>query len=104
MTQWKLRIESEHAECDQLVGHIKQHFPAMNCLGVQLFCPATGDQIQRARDEYCDDSCDLAVDDDVGTSEADGGTWVQAWVWLPDQKQDAEAPDEHDAVGNGEMS
>jgi len=28
-------------------------------------------------------SDDIEIDDVAGTSEADNGTWVQAWVWVP---------------------
>ena len=44
--------------------------------------PATKAQIEAARAEYQSD--DVNIDDDAATSDAvdDGGTWVQAWVWL----------------------
>jgi hypothetical protein len=47
---------------------------------------ATGEEIQRARDRYAlDSSDDIRIDDDAQTSEADNGTWVQAWVFLKDE-------------------
>lgn len=46
---------------------------------------ATEIQIQCARSRYADRSSDnLEVDDGALTSEGDGGTWVNAWVWLED--------------------
>jgi hypothetical protein len=47
---------------------------------------ASDEEIERARDQYAlgsDD--DIEVDDGALSSQADGGTWVQAWVWLPDE-------------------
>lgn len=41
---------------------------------------AEGDEIERARNEYANDECE--IDDEAGTSRSDEGTWVQAWVWL----------------------
>lgn len=39
---------------------------------------------EEAHDQYaCDE---IEIDDEgVGTSEAEGGVWVQAWVWVPDE-------------------
>lgn len=34
---------------------------------------------------------DLNIDDDAGKSEADEGVWVEAWVWLPNGEDDADA-------------
>ena len=40
--------------------------------------------IEKARVRYQYDSDDdLEIDDEAETSEADDGTWVQAWVWVP---------------------
>lgn len=42
---------------------------------------ASAEEIERARDLYGDDECE--IDDDALTSRAPGeGLWVQAWVWL----------------------
>lgn len=38
--------------------------------------------IEKARDLYQDDDCE--IDDDASTSESDAGTWVQAWVFVPE--------------------
>lgn len=37
--------------------------------------------IEAARTKYADD--DLEIDDEAFVSEADEGTWVSAWVWVP---------------------
>jgi hypothetical protein len=41
-------------------------------------------QIDAAR-EVCDD--DLEIDDDPVTSEADGGVWVSAWIWVRNDEE-----------------
>jgi hypothetical protein len=52
---------------------------------------ATSADIQRAREMYASGSeCDIEVDDDAKVSESDDGTWVQAWVWLPNVEEDEE--------------
>lgn len=38
------------------------------------------DLIQQARDLHAGD--DLQIDDDATISEAEGGAWVAAWVWV----------------------
>lgn len=37
---------------------------------------------QRARADYATGD-DVQIDDDATVSEADGGAWVAAWVWVP---------------------
>jgi hypothetical protein len=40
--------------------------------------------INKARDLYQTD--DVEIDDlEVKTSVAEGGTWVAAWVWVPEE-------------------
>lgn len=41
--------------------------------------------IERARELHQDE--DTEIDDNASTSEADGGTWVQAWVWVPNDEE-----------------
>jgi hypothetical protein len=51
---------------------------------------ATDDEIEAARDEYAVGSDNnVEIDDDAGTSRADDGTWVQAWVWLRNTEEEA---------------
>jgi hypothetical protein len=46
---------------------------------------ASAELIERARARYAMPSDDdIEVDDDARISEGEGGTWVQAWVWVPD--------------------
>lgn len=53
---------------------------------------ATPSEIARARERYAVDSDDdIQVDDDAKASHADDGCFVQAWVWLP-QEKDAVPP------------
>jgi len=40
--------------------------------------------IQAARDLYEND--DIEIDDSATLCQADNGTWVQAWVWVDDEK------------------
>lgn len=42
---------------------------------------ATPAERAAAEAQHCNDECE--IDDDAGTSRADTGTWVQAWVWVP---------------------
>jgi hypothetical protein len=44
---------------------------------------ATAAEIDRAREAYCDSSEDIEIDEVAFTSRTENGTWVQAWVWLP---------------------
>lgn len=43
--------------------------------------PATDQEIVAAREQYGSD--DVEVDHNALASDADHGTWVQAWVWVP---------------------
>lgn len=36
------------------------------------------------------DNVMLDYDDDDGISEADGGVWVKAWLWIPAEDYDEE--------------
>jgi hypothetical protein len=55
---------------------------------------ATAEEIQRAKDEYepRSDDCIEIDDQNVKVSVSDNGVWVQAWVWL--QNEEDEAGDE----------
>jgi hypothetical protein len=44
--------------------------------------------ISRAEEIYCND--DVEIDPDCFLSHADGGLWVSAWVWVPDETPEAE--------------
>lgn len=45
--------------------------------------PAPPGMIEAARKQYAEGSDDdIEVDDNACMSRADGGTWVQAWVWV----------------------
>lgn len=58
---------------------------------------ATPEEIEEARDKYAlgsDD--DIEVDDGALTSQADNGTWVQAWVWLRKEEDEEDEEDEDD--------
>lgn len=49
---------------------------------------------EAANDKYGAD--DIEIDDQPGTSRADDGTWVAAWVWIPDPEGDDDAADDDD--------
>lgn len=50
-------------------------------------CPATPEQIERAREEHGSD--EINIDSDAEVSDAgEEGYWVQAWVWLPADEDD----------------
>lgn len=51
--------------------------------------PATADQIERARNLYAEGSDnDIEIDDGALQSRGgDPGTWVAAWVWVPDEDE-----------------
>jgi hypothetical protein len=53
--------------------------------------------LARAVDLHASD--DIELDDEAATAEADKGTWVAAWVWVPlpeaeDDESDASGEDE----------
>jgi hypothetical protein len=47
------------------------------------------EQVARARAEYANNSDDnIEIDDDaVVVPTVDGGSWIQAWVWLSEEYQ-----------------
>lgn len=59
---------------------------------VPAMIPASDAQRTRALELY-DHGDDLELDDVANTSQGDGGTWVAAWVWLPDDDQDGVVPE-----------
>ncbi len=59
------------------------------------------DLIEEARSEYCRND-DLEIDDDAAISRTDFGTWVGAWVWVPNEKTDDEDDDEEDDEDDNE--
>lgn len=47
---------------------------------------ATPEEIKRARKLYQTD--EIEIDDlNVKVSIAEGGTWIAAWVWLPEEQE-----------------
>lgn len=43
---------------------------------------------------------EIEIDDDACLSESDGGTWVQAWVWVPENDESEEEDDDDDDADN----
>lgn len=43
--------------------------------------PDQAELVRRARELYMGEN--IEIDPDAQLSEADDGTWVQAWVWVP---------------------
>lgn len=49
--------------------------------------------VSKAREKYADPSSDdIEIDDDPFISTADGGIWVNAWVWVSDEEIEVEDP------------
>lgn len=46
------------------------------------------DLIEEARAVYQNEDCE--IDEDAPFSDADGGTWVGAWVWVPEPEDETE--------------
>ena len=46
--------------------------------------PADPAEIEEARQIHASD--EINIDDNAGISHADGGFWVQAWVWVEDKE------------------
>jgi hypothetical protein len=53
---------------------------------------ASPEQIARARAKYADNSDDnIEIDDDaLVVPGGDSGCWIQSWVWLSEEDQEAE--------------
>lgn len=47
---------------------------------------ADSDLREQAHDLYGTD--EVEIDDEAATSEADNGTWVQAWVWVSNEERE----------------
>lgn len=56
---------------------------------------ADDDLIEAARDLYQDDDCEID-DFGVSTSESAKGTWVSAWVFVPNEDDDDDSDDEEE--------
>lgn len=54
--------------------------------------------VDKARQAYCQGSSNnIEVDDDARLSQGDEGTWVQGWLWVPnDEDEDDEDCDDDD--------
>lgn len=52
--------------------------------------PATAEEILAAQDLYetAHGDAGIQIDDDALVSEADGGFWVQGWVWVSEESQE----------------
>mgnify|MGYP000317065286 CR=1 FL=1 len=47
-----------------------------------MFDIATQAEVDLARERFSNDAGSIQIDDDAAVTRGDGGTWVQAWVWL----------------------
>lgn len=64
--------------CDQVTAQLRTALgdpPAKPDEGARL------EAVDAARNLYASD--EVEIEADAGISEADGGVWVQAWVWVP---------------------
>lgn len=77
--------EAEHNAILTLCGGnpalVKLLKPAAN------FTPSTDAQRAAAMRIHANGD-ELEIDDNAGISQADDGYWVQAWVWVPESKDD----------------
>lgn len=56
---------------------------------------ATNAEINRARQEYANNSDDnIEIDEEAKASRGDDGVWVAAWVWLADNEEEEEDDNE----------
>lgn len=87
-----IKLEDLNAIQDALMSRdVHQCLVAQGIVSVAKDRVANPALIAQASKLYADDECE--IDDDAGTSQADTGTWVQAWVWvpLPDDDDDTDA-------------
>lgn len=63
------------------------YLPKGLCEVVRQLSSASEAQIKRARDLYQTD--DVEIDHNAKLSVADDGAWVGAWVWLPNENEEA---------------
>jgi hypothetical protein len=84
-------------EADAIADMIKT-FPGVKVREVRPFQQATPHEVKTAQEVYGHyrDGNEIEVDDDAGTSEADDGTWVQAWLWLYNDDLGIEDDEEDD--------
>jgi hypothetical protein len=47
---------------------------------------------EAAFQEYATD--DIEIDDEPATSKGEDGTWVAAWVWIPDEEEEKSSEEE----------
>lgn len=45
---------------------------------------------QQARQAWCVTHDNIQIDDDALISETDEGVWVNAWVWVPKEKESSD--------------
>lgn len=67
--------------------------------GLKVVELAGPDLVEQARDSWLADSdsaSHINIDDDAAVSHADGGSWVQAWLWLDDGAQADDADGQED--------
>jgi len=49
---------------------------------------ATEDELRAARRRHCHDSDnEIEIDEPAEVLRADTGTWVRAWVWIPNEEE-----------------
>lgn len=48
---------------------------------------ATDEEIQQARNQHMGSECE--IDEPALASRGDGGVWVQAWVWISNEEEEA---------------
>jgi hypothetical protein len=82
-----LALSAERLEINDCEGEEREHLAAVEAAGAIMAKAASFEagpaEIEAARAEWQTD--DLELDDErVATSPGDGGTWFNAWVWMPE--------------------
>lgn len=93
MRKYKIEVECGNLQIFDVIAALN---PLVKVVGHKEFSPATEEEIKLAREKYHAEFPEIEIDDDAGTSEADDGTWVQAWVWLSNEDLGIEDEDDEE--------
>lgn len=94
----ELELHEKHAHDTNdrdLISRLEDARTARDEWDEHISNPARPLLIELAQEHYAnEDEMQIQIDDDAELSEADEGTWVAAWVWLPSQDSDDEERDD----------
>jgi hypothetical protein len=89
LAAWEDEEESVREEHAEQIAELEAAIHYFVAHGSKEPEQAPGELIEEARSLWIDrarrtgDENDLEIDDNAKMSDGDGGTWVQAWVWVP---------------------